>query len=114
MGWEVPKYWRVVRQKLVDLHGVPNLDLAVWDKNYHQRLRKRRRQRGLSLGSGCYNDDVNGHEKNIGSTVEEYHGTSSANNIVMTITACATDEADKCCYDRQEEKKECSTEDHQC
>lgn len=103
MGWEVPKHWRGLRQKLVDLHGMSILDLAVWDKSYHQRLQKRRRR---SLGNGRSNDNLDGAGKNI----EELY---SASTIADTAAATA-DQADKCCYDRQEEKKDCSTEEHQC
>lgn len=101
MGWEFPKHWRVLRQKLVNLHGISILDLAVWDKSYHQRFQNRRRR---FLGNGRSNDNVDGAGKNI----EELYSTPT-----IADTAAA-DQVDKCCYDRQEEKKDCSTEEHQC
>jgi len=111
MGWEVPKHWRAIRQKHLDLHDMPILDLAVWDQNYHQRQQKRRR-RGLSNGSGCFNDNVDEHGNDI-RTAEEHCGTPTTQRVAAT-NATAADEVDKHCYDRQEEKKDCLTEEHQC
>ena len=123
MGWEVPKYWRAVRQKLATLHGMPLLDLAVWDKNYHERLRKRQRRGGHggyddTTNSDCSNDNnvnVDGDGTYTESAPDENYDTVMTNKVApVTDSTTSAENANECVYDRQEEKKDCSTEEHQC
>ena len=43
LGWSVPEDWRE-RRKVVDLHGIPILDLAVWDVQ-RGRTKKRKNEK---------------------------------------------------------------------
>ena len=44
MGWKIPINWRDVRKRIVNLHDIPILDLALWDKEQQLLLQQQQEQ----------------------------------------------------------------------
>jgi len=78
MKWKVPTHWRGVRKQIEDLHNIPILDLALWDKEKKQQLQQLQQQ-PLLLHSQQKDQE--------GDDVEEYdeESRSSSNSRIQQM-----------------------------
>ena len=78
MKWKVPTHWRGVRKQIEDLHNIPILDLALWDKEKKQQLQQQQQQ-PLLLHSQQKDQE--------GDDVEEYdeESRSSSNSRIQQM-----------------------------
>ena len=80
MKWKVPTHWRDVRKRIEDLHNIPILDLALWDKEKKQQLLQQQQQQPLLIQHSQQKDQE-------GDDVEEYdeESRSSSNSRIQQM-----------------------------